>query len=407
MKTASIRVRVPPLRHRRGLLLAGILLIAFNLRPTLASVGPLVGEIRTDTGLSNTALGLLTTLPLVAFGVVSNVAPAVTRTLGFGGALAAALILISAGGAVRALPASAFLFGGTILIGVGIALGNVLLPALVKRDFAHHSGSMTSLYSSVMALGASVAAGVSFPLARMTGWRPVLALWAIPAVVGLLVWLPQLKRRAAETRAARPSSAARRALWRSTLAWQVAAFMGLQSLTFYVLLAWLPDLLQSGGMRPGAAGWMLALSQATGILGSATVPIAAGRHADQRAAIWLMGLLEGVALAGLIIAPTSALAAVWVSLIGFALGGTFGLALLFLVLRSPDTDTTTRLSGMAQSVGYTVAAVGPVIVGLLFDLTREWLVPLLFLVVVWAGKVWTGLRAGAPGAVQPPPGGNG
>src|SRR5690606_25897218 len=181
----------------------------------------------------------------------------------------------------------------------------------------------------------------------------------------------------------------------SRLAWEVAAFMGLQSMTFYVLLAWLPDLLQDGGMTPATAGFMLALSQATGIAGSALVPVAAGRLRDQRGMVWLLGVLEGVALTGLIYVAVSPLTVVWVAIIGVALGGTFGLALLFLVLRSPDTETTTRLSGMAQSIGYAIAAVGPVIAGFLFDLTARWLIPMLFLVLVWVAKVSAGLRAGS------------
>jgi MFS transporter, CP family, cyanate transporter len=386
-------------RHRRALLLAGILFIAFNLRPTLASVGPLVGELRLATGLSHTSLGVLTTLPLLAFGVVSNFTPLVTRLLGFGGALAAALALIALGGSVRAFGSVAFLFAGTALLGVGIALGNVLLPALVKRDFAHRSGSMTSLYSSIMALGASVAAGISFPLTAHLGWRGVLAIWSVPAVLAFLVWLPQLKASPRVARGALPQAGSRPRPWRSPLAWQIAAFMGFQSMTFYVFLAWLPDLLQSRGMSPEAAGWMLALSQATGILGSATVPIIAGRRPDQRYAIWLMAGLEGIALAGFLLGPLSGLMTVWVAVVGFALGGTFGLALLFLVLRSPDTETTTQLSGMAQAVGYSLAAAGPVVVGFLYDLTAGWRVPLIFLFAIWAGKILTGVPASREGTI--------
>lgn len=396
MKSAAVRVRIASPRYRRGLLVLGIVLVAFNLRPTLASVGPLVPLIRDQTGLSSAALGMLTTLPLLAFGVVSNFTPLVTRSLGFGGALAAALGLIALGGGVRAAGPTSLLFLGTGLLGVGIALGNVLLPALVKKDFAHRSGAMTSLYSSVMAVGASIAAGVSFPLTRHLGWRGVLAIWAIPAVVGLLLWLPQLKARPEASSG--PRRSLRRAmgrLWRSPLAWQVAAFMGLQSMTFYVLLAWLPDLLQSRGMEPGMAGWMLALSQVTGIAGSALVPAIAGRLPHQRSLVWAMGLLEGVALAAILIPALTPWMALWMSVIGVALGGTFGLALLFLVLRSPDTQTTTELSGMAQSIGYAIAATGPVLVGLLFDLTGRWLLPLLFLVVVWLAKVASGLQAGS------------
>lgn len=397
MRTAATPVQAAGLRRRRTLLVVGIVVVAFNLRPTLASVGPLVGEIQAETGLSHAALGLLTTLPLLAFGAVSNLAPGITRAFGVGGALGVALSLIVVGGAARGLGSALPLFGGTIVLGTGIALGNVLLPAIVKRDFPGRSGSMTSLYSSVMALGASLAAGISYPLTRYLGWRGVLAVWAVPALVALVVWLPQLReRRTSEEQDPAPT---RRSVWRSPLAWQIAAFMGLQSTTFYVLLAWLPDLLQTRGMAPDTAGWMLALSQATGILGSAAVPIVAGRRGDQRRAVWQMGILEGAALLGLIFDTGSALTVLWVAIVGFALGGTFGLALLFLVVRSPDTETTTRLSGMAQAVGYAIAAVGPVVAGYLYDVSGRWLLPLLFLLMVWMGKVVAGLRAGRAGTI--------
>src|SRR5690606_1657364 len=255
--------------------------------------------------------------------------PAVTGRLGFGGALAVALGLVASGGLARAFGPPALLFGGTALLGIGIALGNVLLPALVKRDFAHRSGFMTSLYSSVMAVGATIAAAVSFPLSIRIGWRGVLAGWSLPAVVALIVWLPQLRMSPPEEDRGRTLSGGRNSIWRSRLAWEVAAFMGLQSMTFYVLLAWLPDLLQDGGMTPATAGLMLAISQATGIAGSALVPVAAGRLRDQRGMVWLLGVLEGVALTGLIYDAVSPLTVVWVAIIGVALGGTFGLALLF------------------------------------------------------------------------------
>lgn len=397
---AAIRVDIRGPRFRRLLLLAGILLIAFNLRPTLASVGPLVDHIRAATGLSSTALGLLTTLPLLAFAAVSALAPRVTRALGFGGALLAGLVLIGAGGVLRAGGSVTLLFSGTALLGVGIALGNVLIPALVKRDFAHRSGSLTGMYSAIMALGASLAAGMSVPLAAVIGWRGVLAAWALPTIPAILLWIPQLKASGRPRRPVQEPVGPLRRLLRSPLAWQIAAFMGLQSMTFYVLLAWLPDLLQSGGMSASGAGWMLSISQATGIFGSAAVPVLAGRLPDQRSSVWLMGAIEGVGLAGLSIDALSGLTWLWVGLIGIALGGTFGLALLFLVLRSPDTETTTRLSGMAQAIGYGLAAVGPVLVGLLYDITLSWTLPLLFLAVVLIGKVLSGLLAARDAVIQ-------
>jgi CP family cyanate transporter-like MFS transporter len=376
---------------------AGVVLVAVNLRPAIAGVGPVVADIRADTGLPNFALGLLTTLPLLAFGVVSVMTPLVTRRVGMEWSVALALALIFAGTLVRAAPSVAMLYLGTGVFGVGIALGNVLLPAITKRDFPRRSGGMTSLYSSVMGLGATLGAGLAAPLAVRLGWRGSLGIWAVPVVAALLVWLPQLGRKA-RVPLQRRYREAFAALGRSALAWQVALFMGFQSLTFYVILAWLPDLLQARGMTATAAGGMLALSQATGVLGTAVVPVWAGRWADQTLAVWGLGLLEGLALVGLLM-PGVAFVAVSVAVLGFVLGGTFGLALLFLVVRAGDAERAGELSGMAQSVGYLMAAVGPAAFGALYDATGEWRIPLAFLGLVLVGKVGAGVRAGRAGQV--------
>lgn len=381
---------------RRLLLIAGIVLVALNLRPALASVGPLVPDMRQATGLSNTALGTLTTLPLVAFGCVSFAASALSRRVGAEGAVGLALVLLITGTALRAVPSISALFIGTGLLGVGIALGNVLLPALAKRHFEDHSGPITSLYSSMMGVGATVAAGLSVPLAGVFGWRGALGIWVVPGLLALIAWLPQLSRRPA--RRARPGSITLGVLGRSRLAWQVALYMGLQSLTFYVLIAWLPDLLQSRGLNEAVAGWMLALSQATGVLGTAIIPVWAARLHDQRRIIWSLAALEAVGLGGLLL-PGGALAALWVALLGFILGGTFGMALTLLVLRAPDAESAGELSGMAQSVGYLVAATGPAVFGYLHDLSAGWTIPLLFLGAVLVAKVFSGLPAGRQGVV--------
>lgn len=394
---SSTGVRSGP---RRSVLIVGIALVALNLRPALASVGPLVPDIRGATGLSNAALGLLTTLPLLAFAGVSLFTAAVGRRVGVERAVALALVLLGLGTVLRAAPSVAALYLGTGLLGIGVALGNVLLPTLAKRDFPAHSGPITSLYSSMMGLGATAAAGASVPLAAVLGWRGSLGIWVLPAVVALLVWIPQLARPRA-ARAVRGGDVTLRVLRRSTLAWQVALYMGLQSLTFYVVITWLPDLLQSRGLGEAAAGWLLALSQATAVLGSAFMPIWAGRLADQRRIIWTLGLLEAVGLGGLFL-PGGALAALWVSLLGFVLGGTFGLVLTLLVLRAPDAESAGELSGMAQSVGYLVAAAGPTVFGFFHDVTAGWTVPMLFLVAVLVGKVLSGLPAARRGLVGPP-----
>lgn len=383
---------VTTVRLRRGLLIAGVVLIAANLRPALSGVGPLVESIRAATGLSSAALGLLTTLPLLAFGLVSTLTPLVTRRVGVEGALAIALLLTGVGTALRIAPSVSLLFFGTALFGIGIALGNVLLPSLVKRDFPDQSGPMTSLYSSVMGLGAAAAAGTSVPLASAFGWRGSLAAWSLLAFVGLVVWLPQMKG-SLQMRSTRSVRDALNRLGRSPLAWKIALFMGLQSLTFYVILAWLPDLLQSRGLSAERAGWLLALSQGAGIIGTALIPSWASRLDDQRSVVAWLAAGEAIGLAGLML-PGGPFAAFWVSLLGFVLGGSFGLALLLLVLRAADTEMTTELSGMAQSVGYLVAATGPAGFGYLYDLSHGWTLPLTALLLVLAAKTIVGFGAG-------------
>ncbi|MDZ7771316.1 MAG: MFS transporter [Balneolaceae bacterium] len=394
MKQAPIYSRREPLQ--KVLLLAGIVLVSLNLRPALASVGPLVGAIRASTGLSNTLLGLLTTLPLIAFGVVSMFTPLFTRRFGLEGTMAGAMGLLTLGLLLRVPEPVGALFGGTLLLGVAIALGNTLLPVIAKRDFPHHTGAVTGLYSSVLGVGAAAGAGLSIPLAEGVGlgWRWSLGSWALLSLAGLLAWLPQLRYRERPT----PGRSHRKAMWelgRSRQAWQVALFMGLQSLTFYVVLAWLPELLRDRGMAAGPAGWMLSLSQAMGVLGTLVIPAWAEKLRSQRGMVWVLVAMEGVSLAGLAL-PEAPMAALWVSLIGFSLGGSFGLALLFIVLRSSNSQRATELSGMAQSAGYLLAAAGPTLFGALHDLTAGWLLPLGFLGVVAVLKTWMGHGAGAP-----------
>ncbi len=388
-----------PNGSRRWLLILGIAVVALNLRPALASVGPVIADMRADTGLSNAALGFITTLPLLAFGFLSMFASVVSRRFGLERAVAIGLVLIGLGTVARAAPSVAVLYGGTLVLGIGVALGNVLLPALAKRHFPERSGAITSLYSSMMGLGATAAAGLTVPIAEVLGWRWALGIWVVPAVVALIVWLPQLSGEGS-TRPVREVKLG--AFGRSPLAWQIALFMGLQSLTFYVVLAWLPDLLQSRGLSEAAAGGLLAVSQATGVVGTALIPVWAGRLQDQRSIIWTLTILEAVGWGGLLL-PGTELAIVWVGLLGFILGGTFGLALTLLVLRASDAESAGELSGMAQSVGYLIAATGPPVFGWLYDVSGGWTVPLWFLLAVLVGKFAAALPAGRPGDVAGAP----
>lgn len=377
-------------------LLAGILCVALNLRPALSSVGPLVEDIRVATGLSNSLLGLLTTLPLLAFGFVSVVTPLFTKRFGMGGTLFGAMILLIIGIVLRSLGWIPALYFGTLLLGIAIAFGNVLLPGLTKRNFSNKAGFVTSLYSSVMALGAALAAGLSVPIAKQVGlgWRWSLATWAVLAFIAAIVWVPQLAR----LKKVVPKMGfvqAMKNVTRSRLAWLVALFMGLQSWTFYVILAWLPTILQSRGYDAAFSGWMLSLSQAMGIFGSLLIPVLAGRTRDQRGLVVFLAVIELVGLIGLLF-PSFGHVAIWVSFLGFMLGGTFGLALMFIVLRTNDAEGATELSGMAQSVGYFIAATGPFLFGFIYDIGGSWTYPMFLLLLVGICKMGIGLGAGKP-----------
>src|SRR5215211_2537401 len=193
-KTSTTEASGRP-RFRSFLFVLGILLLAANLRPALTGVAPLIGEIRADTGISNGAAGLLTTLPLLAFALLSPVAPRVARRFGLEGVLLASLLVLAAGILLRWVGTVAALFLGTAILGAAIAFGNVLMPGLVKREFSEKAGLMTSIYSTALAISAAIAAGASFPIANQTGigWRASLALWALLALVAAVAWLPQLR----------------------------------------------------------------------------------------------------------------------------------------------------------------------------------------------------------------------
>src|SRR5690554_5095285 len=381
-------------KSSRILLLIGILFVAINLRPALSSIGPLIDMIRQDIGLSETLLGLLTTLPLIAFGVISTMTPLFTKRFGIGNTLLGALVLLITGILIRSSGGVFSLYFGTVLLGIDIAFGDVLTPALIKRNFPHQAGIVTSLYSGIMSLGAAVAAGLSFPLANEfnLGWRGSLSIWSVFAILAFIIWIPNVKR-ISRTPPRRSFAAAMKNLSGSMLVWRLALYMGLQSMAFYVILAWLPEILIDRGFDPTYAGWMLSLSQATGIIGAILIPVWAGSRKDQRLVIVLLIVIEIIAFIGLMI-PDLGLVELWVGLIGMVLGGTFGLALLLIVLRSDDAETAAELSGIVQSIGYLIAATGPFIVGAIYDFTQAWDYALVLLIGVAFIKLIMGIGVG-------------
>nr|WP_221468667.1 MFS transporter [Cohnella thailandensis] len=372
----------------------GIVLIALTMRSPLTSVGPLVGSIRESIGLSNAAAGLLTTLPLLAFALLSPFAPVLARRFGVERTLLYALVLLMAGIAIRSLTATASLFAGTALIGLAIAACNVLIPSLVKRDFAHQVGLMTGVYSVSMNLCGAIASGVSVPVARDLGfgWNGALGIWGVLVLLAALFWLPLARASRASAGAATSGALKRRSLWRSPLAWMVTIFMGTQSLLFYVLIAWLPEIMISRGLNEDSGGWMLSLFQIAALPVAFIVPIVAGRMKNQRLLVIIMTFLLFVSLGGLYFGG-NALISLWTVLLGIGAGCAFSLAMIFLSLRTKDAFDSASLSGMSQSVGYLLAATGPILFGLLHDFTASWNLPLLLLLVVSVLLLLSGLGA--------------
>lgn len=342
--------------------------------------------------LSAAAASLLTTLPLVCLGAFATLSPRVGRRFGLERAVLVALLLLVAGSALRLVAPTPALFLGSATAGAGIAVGNVLLPAIVKRDFPDHTGPMMAVYSVALNGGAALAAGLTIPLEDALGlsWRTALALWGVPALVTAALWLPRaLAARPVRT----PPSAHARGVWRSPVAWSVSLFMGLQSLEFYALSAWLPTLLRDDGTSAATAGLMLSLMGAAGIAASLVVPVIAARSVRQRglAAVGAAGFLAG--LVGLLVAPSEG-ALAWALLLGVGQGTCISLALTLFVLRTRSAEAAGELSGMAQTVGYLIAAGGPLAAGALHDLSNGWTVPVAALLVVLVGLAVAGWHAG-------------
>ncbi|MGW0736305.1 CynX/NimT family MFS transporter [Streptomyces sp. NPDC002851] len=378
-------------------LLVGIVLASLNMRAALASVSPLVGEISAAFGLSSTASSLVTSVPVLFLGVGAVVAPWLARRFGTELVLFCALLLLGAGILLRVLPSVAALYGGGVLVGTAIALLNVLMPGLIKRDFPDRAASMTSVYTGAMIAGATVVAAASVPLEKALGgsWEASLAFWSLLAAVAAVAWLPQVLiargRTGHEVRVAAAGRPAK-SIWRSPLAWQVTLFMGLQSLWSYVLIAWMPTIFTDHGMSRAAAGVVFAFNNLIQVAGAFVVPLLAGRMRSQRPLVALVTSLVAAGYVGLMVAPVSG-AWLWAAVLGIGQGGAVGLALTLIVLRSGDAATAARLSGMAQTVGYLLAAAGPLAAGAVHQATGGWTVPIALVLCVCAAALAAGLLA--------------
>nr|WP_028923918.1 MFS transporter [Pseudonocardia acaciae] len=386
------------------LLAAAVVLAAMNLRPAITSVGPVLDKARDAMGASTTWAGLLTTVPGLCFAVAGLAAPWLSRRLGIGPAVGTAMGVLGVGLVVRVLDGPFLMLGGTLVACSGIALANVLIPVVVKDSFPLRIGLMTGIYTAALQGGGALGAGLS-PLLdnALGGWRWSLAGWAVLAVLALGLWAVayrhHARRRGGSGAAARLSSGAQRrpagtSMLRSGLAWTVTVFFGGQAFLAYIMLGWLPLVLMDAGVSRPAAAMLVGAVSLVAVPISLVVPAMAARRGSQTGWIVLLGLVGLLGVVGLMVAPRAA-PVLWALFVGIGMS-VFSLVLTVIALRARTGEDTARLSGMAQGIGYLLAALGPFLFGLLHDVTGGWTVPFAMMTVVYLAQIIAGARAGRP-----------
>ena len=381
-----------------ALVLAGIVLLAVNLRPAAVAVGPVLAEVRDGLSMSAPAVGLLTSLPVLAFAGFGATAPLLARRIGVHRATLLALAALTIGLATRPLVPHQLPFLALSMLALsGMAVANVLLPSLVKLHFPDRVGTVTALYTGAMAAGLTAALMLTVPIADGGGgWRTGLGAWAVPAVLAAIpwIWLAGHDRRLA----AEPHDVRLLDVARTRIGWAMVLFFGLQSMQAYTIFGWFAQLWRDAGYSPTAAGILVGIVAATSIPLSLWLPTAAAKREDQRGILLAVMACYPIGYLGLMVSPYD-LAILWAVVIGAATC-TFPLILTFIGLRSRTPSGTAALSGFTQSAGYLLAAVGPFTVGLLHDASGGWTLPLWFLISLSVPQVVAGLYAARPAYVE-------
>ncbi len=383
---------------RRFALGFGLVLIAFNLRPLFASLSVLLSDMLHQQVLTSSQAGYLTTLPVLCLGIFAPLAPWLSRRIGNNRALLVVMLLLTAGTAIRGLGDIVPLFLGSAIAGIAIAIGNVLLPAIVKKEFSRSPALMTGSYTMALCAGAAAAAAGTLPLVRSleTTWATGLALWALPAGIVLLLWAPY----AITAERTQPDKQLRiKGLWRDSLAWQVTFFMGLQSALGYSIFGWIVPILHDRGLEEVQAGLILSVSIIVQLIACFILPSLAVRCRNQSLINATLALTAAIGFLGMLLGPVN-----WVwefsVLQGIGQGGLFALALTVIVLRSPDSQIATHLSSMAQSIGYTMATLGPLLIGILHSLTGDYTTSGWLFTTLCLGAAISGWGAGRAKLVQ-------
>ncbi|WP_460064120.1 CynX/NimT family MFS transporter [Streptomyces sp. YKOK-I1] len=401
---------------RTRLLMAAIVLAALNLRPAITSLGALLEEVRDGLGMSGSLAGLLTSVPPLCFAVFGVMAPRLARRFGPGAVVCAGMAAITAGLLVRPYTGgTAGFLAASALALMGIAVSNVLMPVIVKRHFPDRVGSMTGLYSMSLALGTSAAAALTVPLTSALGggWRPGLALWAGLAAAAVLPWLlfaREHRQRSGTPAPARPASGGPAApharverpdglrITRSRTAWALAVFFGLQATAAYITMGWMAQIFRDAGVSAGEAGLLLAVTMAMGVPLAYVIPRVASRLPRQGPIVVVLGVCGLAGYTGLYLAPAEG-AWAWAVLLGVA-NCAFPLALTMVGMRARTGAGVAQLSAFAQSTGYLISIPGPLLVGVLYQHSGGWGLPLALMAALMLPQMAVGVLAGRPGTVE-------
>ncbi|GAA0465235.1 MFS transporter [Actinoplanes capillaceus] len=373
--------------------LVGLVLAAVNLRLAVTSIGPVLTEIRAGLGMSATIAGLLTSVPVVCFALIGLASPRLARRFGAARVILGGLVLLTVGLVVRpytGAPAPFLLFSAVAL--AGIALVNVLLPSIVKDRFPDRVGTVTGLYSVALNIGATTAAAATVPLTGAFGdWRLGLACWALAAVIALPPWLLLARSRTAAPQDQDQTPSPVR-VSRHPVAWALAVYFGMQSTSAYVIIGWLPQIYRDAGLSASLAGVLFAVTSLLGVPLSFLLSAYAGRLRSQSGIAVALGLFGIAGWTGLWLSPAAA-PWLWATLLG-VVNAAFPLALTMIALRGRTPATVVRLSAFAQSVGYLFAIPGPIVVGLLHEVSHGWRLPLALMIVLMIPQLTAGYFAG-------------
>lgn len=385
------------------LLVLGIVLAAVNLRPAITSLGALLEEVRDGLGMSGSVAGLLTSVPPLCFAFFGVMAPRLARRFGPGAVVCAGMVAITAGLLIRPYTGGTVGFlAASALALMGIAVSNVLMPVIVKRWFPDRVGSMTGLYSMALALGTSTAAAVTVPVTDRLGgnWQTGLAVWAGPAAAAVLPWIPSVRRRGAAPAAEAPAREGRPALriTRSRTAWALAVFFGLQATAAYITMGWMAQIFRDAGVSASAAGLLLAVTMVMGVPLAFVIPRVATRLPHQGPIVLVLGVCGLAGYAGLYFAPASG-AWLWALLLGVS-NCSFPLALTMVGMRARTGAGVAQLSAFAQSTGYLISIPGPLLVGVLYQHSGGWGLPIALMAALMVPQMVVGVLAGRDRTVE-------